>query len=77
MKTKEMKADWELEWSGYGFKFSDMTYAEVCEQMDGLVDLTQCRVIRTQPLQALQPLSPLQMDSEPLVCPLRPLKKGV
>jgi len=77
MKTKEMKADWELEWSGYGFKFSDMTYAEVCEQMDGLVDIAQCRVIRTQPLQALQPLSPLQVDSESLVCPLRPLKKEV
>jgi len=72
-----MKADWELEWSGYGFVFTDMTYAEVCEQMDGLVDMAQCRVIRTQPLQALQPLSPLQVDSESLVCPLRPLKKGV
>jgi len=77
MKTKEMKADWELEWSGYAFKFTDMTYAEVCEEMDGLVDMARCKVVRTQPLKALQPLSPLQRDSEPLVSPLRALKKEV
>ena len=74
MKTKEMKADWELEWSGYAFKFTDMTYAEVCEQMDGLVDMTRCKVVRTQPLQQLQKLQPM---SEPLVSPLRALKKEV
>jgi len=74
MKTKEMKSDWELEWSGYAFKFTDMTYTEVCEQMDGLVDMARCKVVRTQPLQQLQKLQPL---SEPLVSPLRALKKEV
>ena len=71
MKTKEMKSDWELDWQGYGFKFSDMTYTEVCEEMEGLVDLSYCRLVRTQPLKALQPLS------EPLVEPVRALKKGL
>jgi len=74
MKTKEMKADWDVEWSGYGFKFTDMTYTEVCEELDGLVDMARCRVVRTQPLRQLQKLQPL---SEPLVNPLRALKKGV
>lgn len=71
MKSKEMKADWELEWAGYGFKFADMTYTEVCEEMEGLVDLSYCRLIRTQPLKALKPLS------EPMVEPVRALKKGL
>lgn len=71
MKTKEMQSDWELEWSGYAFKFTDMTYAEVCDEMEGLVDLTHCRIVRTQPLKALQPLS------EPLVEPLKALRKEV
>jgi len=74
MKTKEMRADWELDWQGYGFKFTDMTYTEVCEQMEGLVDMARCKVVRTQPLQQLQKLQPL---SEPLVSPLRALKKEV
>ena len=69
MKTKEMKADWELKWQGYGLKFTDMTYTEVCEEIEGLIELSSCRLIRTQPLKALQPLS------EPLVEPLRALKK--
>ena len=71
MKTKEMRADWDVEWSGHGFKLTDMTYTEVCEQMEGLVDLSYCRLVRTQPLKALQPLS------EPLVEPVRALKKEV
>jgi hypothetical protein len=71
MKTKEMQSDWELEWSGYHFKFIDMTYAEVCDEMEGLVDLTHCCVVRTKPLKALQPLS------EPLVEPLKALRKEV
>ena len=74
MKTKEMRADWDVEWSGHGFKFTDMTYTEVCEELDGLVDMSRCRVVRTQPLRQLQKLQPL---SEPLVKPLRALKKGV
>lgn len=71
MKTKEMKLNWELEWQGYGLRFTNMTYTEVCEEMEGLVDLSYCRLNRTQPLKALQPLS------EPLVEPVRALKKGL
>ena len=53
MKTKEMKSDWELDWQGYGFKFTDMTYTEVCEEMEGLVDLSYCRLIQDTALESI------------------------
>lgn len=75
MKVKENLAqDWEMEWAGHTFRFTDMTYTEVCEELEGLVDIGQCKIVATKPLRLLQPLKPL---SEPLISPLRALKKEV
>lgn len=75
MKVKEnLVQDWEIAWSGHTFRFTDMTYTEVCEELDGLVDVGQCKIVATKALRLLQPLEPL---SEPMIRPLSALKKEV